>query len=350
MKNKLLQIMLIGITVLLVIKGSDAVIYAKEALVLCYNLIIPSLFPFFICSGLLIYSGFCESAAKVFKPVMAPLFNVNKNGSAAFVLGIISGYPQGAITVCRLYEANYLSKTEAERMLAFCNNSGPLFILGSVGIGLYMSPKVGVMLYAAHILAAILVGFVFRFYKKNEYRAYEAEVSVNRNQAGFSSVVEDSVSSILNICACVVFFSVVSRICLDYVPMTELFEAMVYGICEFTMGVFKLSRLSISFMEKLVLSSFIIGFAGMSVHIQVMAIVLKYGLKLSPYIAGKLLHGVFSGVIMFFILKFFSGGASEGVICLGGGFMIGAVCVLLVALIIILLSFFKKNEIYGQEN
>lgn len=350
MKNKLLQIMLIGITVLLVIKGSDAVIYAKEALVLCYNLIIPSLFPFFICSGLLIYSGFCESAAKVFKPVMAPLFNVNKNASAAFVLGIISGYPQGALTVCRLYEANYLSKTEAQRLLAFCNNSGPLFILGSVGIGLYMSPKVGVMLYAAHIIAAILVGFVFRFYKKNEYRAYEAEVSVNRNQAGFSSVVEDSVSSILNICACVVFFSVVSRICLDYVPMTELLEAAVYGVCEFTMGVFKVSRLSITFVEKLVLSSFIIGFAGLSVHIQVMAIVLKYGLKLSPYIAGKLLHGVFSGVIMFFILKFFSGGASEGVICLGGGFMIGAACVLLVALIIILLSFFKKNEIYGQEN
>lgn len=350
MKNKLLQIMLIGITGILVIKGSDAVIYAKEALALCYNLIIPSLFPFFICSGLLIYSGFCESAARVFKPVMKPLFNVNKNGSSAFVLGIISGYPQGALTVCRLYEANYLSKTEAQRLLAFCNNSGPLFILGSVGIGLYTGLEVGVMLYAAHILAAVLVGVVFRFYKKNEYRAYEAEVSINRNSADFSSVVENSVGSILNICACVVFFSVVSRICLDYLPMTELLEAVVYGVCEFTMGVFKVSRLSINFVEKLVLSSFIIGFAGLSVHIQVMAIVLKYGLKLSPYIVGKLLHGVFSGAIMFFILKAFWNDTSEGAICIGGGFMIGAACVLLVALIIILLSVFKKNEIYGQEN
>lgn len=350
MKNKLFQAMLIAITILLVLSGENALGYAKEALNLCYEIIIPSLFPFFICSGLLIYSGFCESAAKLFKPFMTPLFNVNKNGSAAFVLGIISGYPQGAITVCRLYEANYLSKTEAERMLSFCNNSGPLFIMGSVGIGLYTSPRVGVMLYAAHIAAAILVGIVFRFYKKNDYRAYEAEVSINRAQAGFSAVVEDSVRSILNICACVVFFGVVSRICLSYVPMTELFEAMVYGICEFTMGVFKLSRLSISFMEKLVLSSFIIGFAGMSVHIQVMAIVLKYRLKLLPYIAGKLLHGVFSGVIMFFILKTFAGDTLTEKLCLGGGFMISAACVLLVALIMILLSFFKKNEIYRQEN
>ena len=42
-----------------------------------------------------------------------------------------------------LYANNYISKTEAERLLAFCNNSGPLFILGSVGIAIYSNIKYG---------------------------------------------------------------------------------------------------------------------------------------------------------------------------------------------------------------
>ena len=351
MKNKLFQIMLLGITILLVIKGSEALSYAKEALVLCYNLIIPSLFPFFICSGLLIYSGFCESLAKIFKPVMTPLFNINKNGSAAFVLGIISGYPQGAITVCRLYEANYLSKTEAERMMAFCNNSGPLFILGSVGIGLYVNPKAGIMMYAAHVIAAFLVGIIFRFYKKDEYRAYEAQVSVNKEQAGFSYIVEDSVRSILNICACVVFFSVVSRICLDFVPMNELLEAVAYGVCEFTMGVFKISRLSLTLFEKLILSSFIIGFAGFSVHIQVMSIVLKHGLSLMPYIVGKFLHGVLSATFMWAVLWLFEGDIKFTAMTLNTGFMISAGGLIAIALILFLVSFLKgKSKIIELSN
>ena len=178
MRKKILYASLVGVTLLLILNPQKSVMYAQNAMELCGSVIVPSLFPFFVCSGLLIYSGFCELLAKAMQPVMKPMFNVNGSGAAAFVLGIISGYPLGAVTACRLYEKNYLSKTETERLLAFCNNSGPLFILGAVGISMYHNPRIGIALYAAHILSAILTGLLFRFYRKNDFNAPAAELGV----------------------------------------------------------------------------------------------------------------------------------------------------------------------------
>ena len=129
MKKLVLQIIVAAIIVMIVTNANAAVEYANRAIDICIGIIVPTLFPFFICSGLLIYSGFCETLARMFRFCMKPLFNVGAMGASAFVIGIVSGYPLGAITAGELYKNSYITKTEAERLLAFCNNSGPLFIL-----------------------------------------------------------------------------------------------------------------------------------------------------------------------------------------------------------------------------
>ena len=74
---------------------------------------------------------------------MNPLFNVPGEGSYAFIMGIISGYPVGAKIINKFVEEGTCTKSEAERMLAFTNNSGPLFIIGTVGISLFGDIKIG---------------------------------------------------------------------------------------------------------------------------------------------------------------------------------------------------------------
>lgn len=44
------------------------------------------------------------------------------------------------------------------RLLGFCNNSGPAFILGAAGTGVFGGARFGLLLYAAHILAALTAG------------------------------------------------------------------------------------------------------------------------------------------------------------------------------------------------
>ena len=63
---------------------------------------------------------------------MRPLFNVPGEGAFAFLMGLISGYPVGAKIVTDLKDNNLCTTEEAERMLCFTNNSGPLFIIGTV--------------------------------------------------------------------------------------------------------------------------------------------------------------------------------------------------------------------------
>jgi len=88
-------------------------------------------------------------------------------GAFPFLMGIISGYPVGAKIVTKLRENNTCTKEECERLLAFTNNSGPLFIVGTVGISLIGDTTIGIILLIIHILASITVGILFRFWKSS---------------------------------------------------------------------------------------------------------------------------------------------------------------------------------------
>lgn len=295
-----------AMTVLILINADKAMEYAKSGLNLCYDIIIPSLFPFFVCSGLLVYSGFTQVLSKVFTPVMLPLFRINGSGAAAFILGIVSGYPLGASTACSLYENRYLSKTETERLLAFCSNSGPLFILGAVGISLYNSPLIGWCLYISHILAAVSVGIIFRFYSSGEFIAPPYELSQPELPLSevFSSALRNSVNSIINVCGTVIFFCVAVNIIMGLIPSREWYVILLSALIEFTSGTVNISGLALPLVHKLILSAFVVGFAGLSVHCQVISIISKYHLSIKPYLLGKICHAFLSALYMLVILKF----------------------------------------------
>ncbi len=104
---------------------------AEGAVMLCIRVIIPSLFPFFVCSALLVETGAAKRLGRWLSFAMRPLFNVPGSAGVAFVLGALSGYPVGAKCGVDLYERNLCTKAEAQRIICFCNNSGPLFIIGS---------------------------------------------------------------------------------------------------------------------------------------------------------------------------------------------------------------------------
>lgn len=355
MKKTVIYIFILSLTVLLILNPDKSVDYARKGMDICFDIIVPSLFPFFVCSGLLIYSGFCEVLAQLFRPVMKPLFNINSAGAAAFILGIVSGYPLGAVTTCQLYNSSYISKSEAERLLAFCNNSGPLFILGAVGVSMYHSPAIGVTLYLAHILGAITVGIVFRFYKSESFSAPSSPVKTNQKNISviFSEVIANSINSILTVCGVVIFCSVISSLIMDIININPAANAVLSGIMEFVSGLNKISALDTSQMNKIILSAWICAFAGISVHLQVMGVVSRSDLSLKPYLVGKIMHGFFSLLYTYIALKFIpitqsvftytnnSQKISAG-FCLGSLYVIITVLVI-VAMIIMSLIYKPKN-------
>lgn len=128
---------------------------AKSGLVLWANSVLPSLLPFFIATELLGYTNIVPLCGKLLNKLMRPIFNVPGEGAFALLMGIISGYPVGAKIVANLKEQKLCNSIEAERLLSFTNNSGPLFIVGTVGIGLFLDSSIGLILFFTHILACL---------------------------------------------------------------------------------------------------------------------------------------------------------------------------------------------------
>ena len=217
-RKNFFSIIFVLFTILLVLFSSSNLASAKNGLYLWANNIIPALFPFFIATELLSHTNVIAILGKFFNKFMRPLFNVPGEGSYPLIMGIVSGYPVGAKIVCDLRNKNILTKPEAERLLAFTNNSGPLFILGTIGIGLFKDTTTGIILLVTHILASLTVGIIFRFWKYKDVNigtssstTHITNTIVNRSNIGdiLSTAIKNSIFTILNIGGFIVLFSVI---------------------------------------------------------------------------------------------------------------------------------------------
>jgi sporulation integral membrane protein YlbJ len=232
---------------------------------------------------------------------MRKIFNLPGSAALAFITGTISGYPVGAKCIVDLYETGQCTKTDAERMIAFCNNSGPLFVLGSVG-GMLGNANFGILLYASHIISSVIVGVLFRFYKKKvESNLYLT--SSNRDSTetinSIVSLISTSVQTMLNICAIIILFSIFTKF-LPKIPKFDILNSFITGLFEISNGIFEFSKIAnITTRAKLSLISFILSFSGISVLIQVSSLISKVKISIYPYVIGKLMQGIISFFITY---------------------------------------------------
>ncbi len=308
MIKKHFKVIVIAIAIsALVIFSQNSINASKNALETCLNILLPSLFPFFVMSRLFTLSGGPEILKKIFSPLIRFLFGINGNGATPFILGIISGYPVGAQSTCELYEKKLISKSEAENLLCFCNNSGPLFIIGAVGIGMFKSKEIGLLLYITHIFSAILTGIVLRKISTPNQLKTSTSIKNIKYENIFTQAVEKSVSTTLNIFGYVIFFAVIMDI-LKSLGTTEfissslrflnipqdVINACICSVIEITMGIKKLSECDYPLSMIIVLCASIIGWGGISVHAQVKSIISKTNLSFKKYIFGKMIHSFIS--------------------------------------------------------
>ena len=253
-----------------------------EALALCARSVVPSLFPFLVASSALLALGFGELAAPWLAGLMEPLFRVPGAGSAALVLGLVGGYPIGAKTAADLYRENLVSREEAERLLAFCNNSNPVFLISVLGVGVFGSVRAGVWLWLIHVLSALLTGLVFRGSGKSasrqELTRHPPFQAVSFAEA-FTGAVRSSLAGILSVCAFVVFFYVLAQ------PLTAVVAAL---------ELFSLTPLLTADAFGFLLAAAAAGWGGLSVLCQTLAVLEGSGLRLRNCFLGKVVQSAFS--------------------------------------------------------
>lgn len=298
------------------------------------NNVLPSLLPFFIATELLSHTNIISKIGKILNPIMRPIFNVPGIGSYALIMGIISGYPIGAKIVSDFKAQGLCTKEEAERMIAFTNNSGPLFIVATVGISLFGNSTIGFLLLFTHILASFTVGFIFRFWKRNSntkcavtngtYNQPKKQVCLSNLGELLSNSILASIQTIFIIGGFVVLFSVILSILRNshfiaifaqiLHPLFSLFgieditfcTSFISGIIELTNGVMQISNIACKEISiNIILCSFLLGFGGISVLLQVFSITSKSNISIKAYFIGKLLHGAFAAFYTFLFIYSF---------------------------------------------
>ena len=332
LKKNFITILFLLFTISLLIFSNSNLSAVKSGLSLWANSVIPSLFPFFVATELLMHTDLVFQLGVILNNCMKPLFNIRGEGAFVFIMGIISGYPMGAKLATNFRENNICSKEECERLLSFTNNSGPLFIIGTVGILMYGSTAIGVLLFITHILACITVGFIFRFWKYNvssiSYNSHHIknskQTTVTFSNLGsiLSESITNSISTILLIGGFVVIFSsiisilkssgLLSVFSISISPILAFFNIdssfatpLISGFLEITNGINSISNISNKKLSiNLIFTAFLLGFGGISVLLQVFSITSKSDLSIKPYVYGKLLHGVLAAFYTYIFTSF----------------------------------------------
>lgn len=118
--------------ILMLMHPAESLYYAFTGLTLWFQKMIPTLFPFMILSGIMVRMNLTEYFSIILSPLLKPLFRVDGQGAYCIIMGFLCGFPMGARVIADLYVRGKLSQKEAEYLLAFCNNIGPVYFTGFV--------------------------------------------------------------------------------------------------------------------------------------------------------------------------------------------------------------------------
>ncbi|SCB88529.1 sporulation integral membrane protein YlbJ [Fictibacillus enclensis] len=331
----------IALSVAAIILAGAVMIFPKEAfgasldgLKLWWDVVFPSLLPFFILSEILIGFGVVHFFGVLFEPLMRPLFRVPGSGGFVWAMGLSSGFPAGAKLTARLWQEKQITTIEAERLVSFTNCSNPLFIFGAVAVGFFNNPSLGIVLALSHYVGNILVGLAMRFHGRRRLKEKNTSTPLHRvqplralqkmHEARLSDgrpigkllgdAVQSSISTLLMIGGFVILFSVINRV-LSLLSITPLFSNIlekglsvfsisgslsypfISGLFEITMGSKLASQSPSLLMQQCIVVSFILAFSGFSVQAQVASILSETDISFRPFFLARLLHGVFAAAL-----------------------------------------------------
>jgi sporulation integral membrane protein YlbJ len=347
-KNELSTVLLALVAIIFTIA---LVIYPKQGfeagiagLKVFWDIVFPSLLPFFILSELLLGLGVVRGFGVLLEPLMRPLFSVPGIGAFALSMGLAAGYPMDAVITARFREKNQCSRIEGERLLAFTNTADPLFMFGAVAVGMFKSPELGALLAIAHYVSALLVGVCFKLWGRKEerqerkiardnitqipkkegfifVRAYREMIQAHTDDGrpfgkllGFA--VTESVQTLFMICGFIVFFAVLIEILhlsglMAIVGWPIAFVYKLFGIhgglvnptlagfLEIDIGTAQVAAISAPLLQKLALVSGIIAWSGLAVHAQVASVLTQTDIRMTPYFLARFLHAAFASILTF---------------------------------------------------
>ena len=234
----------------------------------------------------------------------------------------------GAKITAELYERKQITLAEAQHILVFSNNPGPLFLIGTIGAGFFGMPQYGYLLLFSSVFGSVLTGILWKGYKKTS--SPKRLVPLFHSEASLpeilSASVSDAVNTVLLIGGYLILFAALSEGLeqtglilllsehLFFLPVSaETLHGYISGILEMTNGAWLLSQSADPLRLRLTLVSFLVSFGGCSILAQTLGVLSDVPINKKDYLKGKLLNALFSSLFFYFFYAFFEQKAQKAV-------------------------------------
>ena len=265
---------------IIILDGKTALQGAISGIDLCLRTVIPSLFPFFILTGIL-SNTIIGHRFSLLQPICR--FCKIPDGSASLlILGLLAGYPVGAQLVSQAQRDGNLSYSSAIRMAAFCNNAGPSFIFGILST-MFIHSYNAWFLWGIQIISALIVGVLLPSYNVDPCNLHKpSSISVTK-------AMERAIKTMASVCGWVI----ASRILLGFCKIWFLWrfpvavQVLISGLFELSNGCVRLHEVSSEGL-RFVLASILLSAGGLCVTMQTVSVSKKIITRV--YFLGKVMQ------------------------------------------------------------
>ena len=299
LKNILTLAIVCAIGVCLIIHPQNTAEGIKNGFLILGNNLIPALFPFMVLSSYVSESSVARMISKLFEKSFKLIFKTSGYGVIPFVLGCLGGYPVGAKTVCEFYESKKLSQNDATRLLYWCINPSPAFLITAVGTFMLGNTKSGFLLYFSCLLSSVTIGFICRFLSNDEIYSIETEETKPKENIFVKSVSKGS-EGMLSICGWVLTFCVLASLC-DALNFPYSLSYIIKSAGEVTTG----CKNAVSSGLALPVIAGIAGFGGFAVICQCASYSSVCKVRMKYLICSRLINAALSGIYCSALLKIF---------------------------------------------
>lgn len=310
---------IIAFSILVLIYPEQTAQAISRGIDICMQSIVPSLLPFMVISCFAVKSGFADWIGKYTDKFCKIIFDLPGCCFSVILMGMCGGYLVGSKMAAQLYRDGKISHGQFERLLCFCVNAGPAFIIGTVGVGILNNKKAGVLIFIAQIISALIIGVLVRFFIKSN-DADDIPVIKNNNitnsislSDAFVCSVTDAVKSLFYSCSFIVIFEAIYSLLNEcgaipfvynmiFTPIgisNNTANALIPVIVEVTQACFTIGLVNIPLL------CFALGWSGLSVHFQIYSSL--NGIKFSKlrFMLSRFLAGALSAFIIKLLLKLF---------------------------------------------
>lgn len=285
-KKDILLIYFLLLIELLILINSDIVIKSViTSLNMFLTKIFPSLFPTMVMGLLLVKLGIYRIIT--FQNLFKCLFRFNEIDTSIFITSLFCGTPSNATFINNYLQKGIISENEALNLLCCTHFINPLFVIGGVGIYIFNSYKIGIIILLMLYLSNLIKAFLLR----NNFNPY-LESNVIKEKVNFKdifvSIIKESMINLLVILGIVILFNILIILIKEIFNLNNTLKVFINIILEMTSGILSIKTLNINIILKILLAYLSLSFGGLCIWFQTISMITNKNIKYFKYFIFRL--------------------------------------------------------------